>query len=94
MALFRGVSAEEAERFGAVEALAALTARAELREASRPHTILVWDPGVGSSYACGVDPTAFAAVQDAEKVRTETNQEAEHDAVVVLVIPIYGVSGC
>jgi hypothetical protein len=55
---------------------------------------LVWDPGVVSSYACGVDPTAFAAVQDAEKVRTEANQEAEHDAVMVLVIPIYGVSGC
>jgi hypothetical protein len=77
-----------------VEALEGLMVRAELREAGQPHTILVWDPGVGSSYAFGVYPTAFAAVEDSEKVRAEANQEADADGVVVLVIPIYGAPGC
>ena len=49
---------------------------------------------MGSSYAFGVYPTAFAAVEDSEKVRAEANQEADADGVVVRIIPIYGAPGC
>jgi hypothetical protein len=84
------MSAEDARRLRAVEAL---VAAAEVGEASRPHTILVWDPGMGSSYALGVYPTAFAAVEDCEKIRTEVNQEPDAEGVRVLIIPIYGAPG-
>ena len=87
------MSAEEAKRFWAVEALEGLIAEAELCEASRPHTILVWDPGMGSSYAFGVYPTAFAAVEDCEKIRTEATEEPDAGGVRVLIIPIYGAPG-
>jgi len=53
----------------------------------------VWDPELGSSYAFGVYPTAFAAIEDSEKIRTEANQEPHDDKVRVLVIPIDGAPG-
>jgi hypothetical protein len=87
------MGAEEAERLRAVEALEDLVARAELGEASRPHTILVWDSEVRSSYAYGVYPTAFAAVEDSEKIRTEASQEVGAGGVRVLIIPIYDAPG-
>ena len=45
-----------------------LLAAAELRGAEEPHTILVRDLWAGRAYATGIYPSAYAAVQDLEKV--------------------------
>ncbi len=81
---------EEAARAAALEAVEELLAMAELREADEPHTILVLDPVMGSAYASGLYPSAYAAAGDCEKVRAEVGGDMGHDAIRVRVIPIYG----
>jgi hypothetical protein len=53
-----------------------LLAAAELRDAEEPHTILVRDLWAGCAYATGIYPSAYAAVDDLEKVLHEATMGA------------------
>jgi hypothetical protein len=75
-----------------------LLAAAELRDAEEPHTILVRDLWAGRAYATGIYPSAYAAVEDLEKVLHEatlgTCGTGEYeDQVTVEIVPLYGARG-
>jgi hypothetical protein len=76
-------------------AVEALLAAAELRDAEEPHTILVRDLWAGRAYATGIYPSAYAAVEDLEKVLHEaTGGTGEYaDQVTVEIVPLYGARG-